>query len=73
MEDVYKRQVRLLAQVGQIARAGDVAADGAGEIVNVQRHAVGGDGGAENGDIARRGGRRLQRGGRVRQDVYKRQ
>ena len=48
--------------------AGDVAAYGAGEIVNIQRHAVSGDGGAENGDVGSRGGRGLQRGGGVRHD-----
>ena len=45
----------LLVQRSQVGGAGDVAADRAGEVVDVQRHAVFGDGGAQDGNI---GGRR---------------
>lgn len=42
-------------QVGQIGRAGDVAADRAAKIVDVERNAVGRDGRAEDGNISRGG------------------
>ena len=42
-------------QVGQIGRAGDVAADGAVEVVDIERNAVGCDGRAEDGNISRGG------------------
>ena len=58
----------LLFQIGQVGGAGDVAAHSAGEVIHVQRHAVSGDGGAQNGDIAGGGGRGGQRGSGVGHD-----
>ena len=59
---------RLLIERGQIGRAGDVAADRAGEVVDAERNAVLRDGRAEDRDVLRGGGRSLQRAGRVGKD-----
>ena len=50
-----KDHLGLFLQVGQIGRAGDVAADRAAKIVDVERNAVGRDGRAEDGNISRGG------------------
>ena len=60
--------ISLLVQRSQVRGAGDVAADGAGEVGQAQSHAVLGDGGTQNGDLV--GGRlcSLQSGGGVCHD-----
>ena len=58
----------LLIERCKIGRAGDVAANGAAEVVNVQRHAVFGDRRAEDGDGLRRGDGGLEGRGRIRED-----
>ena len=58
----------LLVQRGQVGGAGDVAAHGAGKVVNVQRYAIFGDGGPQDGNVRRRGHGRLQRSGGVGQN-----
>ena len=58
----------LLVQRGQVGGAGDIASHGAGKVVNVQRYAIFGDGGPQDGNVRRRGHGRLQRSGGVGQN-----
>ena len=56
---------RLLIERREVGRAGDVAADRAGEVVDAERNAVLRDSRAEDQDVLRGGGRGLQRADRV--------
>ena len=58
----------LLVQRGQVRGAGDVVADGAGPIADIQRGGVVGNGGAQHRDIGSSLGGGLQRRGSVGQD-----
>ena len=57
--------IRLLGKGRKVAGAGNVLTDNAGEVVNAERHAVLGNGGAENRDGHGRIVRSLQSGRRV--------